>query len=80
MHQGEIMKANRYVVSPAILLATLITSSSAAEAGLFRHANRPVPGQYIVIFKGEVPEANLDREINRIAFKRTPLPTSRPLA
>lgn len=52
-----------------VFFGSLIFSMDAG-AGVLRKANKPIPGQYIVLLKGEVPENEIDRQADRIAFSR----------
>ncbi|WP_367026250.1 S8 family serine peptidase [Methylococcus sp. ANG] len=59
---------NRHFAVPLIAVAGLSTVlAGEAQAGTFRHAARPIPGQYIVIFRSEAASASgLDGLLNRL--------------
>ncbi|UZR30237.1 S8 family serine peptidase [Methylococcus mesophilus] len=53
------LSANRHFAIPLIAVAGLSAAwSGEAQAGTFRHAARPIPGQYIVIFRSEAESAS----------------------
>ncbi len=55
----------------AMALTVVIASvPTDGEAGVFRRAAKPIAGQYVVILKGDVPESDIDRQVDRIAFGR----------
>ena len=60
---------SRIALGSWILMSTL-TFSSEGSAGVFRKATKPIRGQYIVLLKGEVPESQIDQQVDRIAFSR----------
>lgn len=59
---------NRHFAVPLIAVAGLsAVLAGEAQAGTFRHAARPIPGQYIVIFRSEAASASgLDGLLNRL--------------
>jgi hypothetical protein len=60
---------NRHFAIPLIAVAGLSAAlSSEVQAGTFRHAVRPIPGQYIVIFRSEAEMASgFDGLLNRLS-------------
>ncbi|QXP82886.1 S8 family serine peptidase [Methylococcus sp. Mc7] len=59
---------NRHFAVPLIAVAGLsAVLAGEAQAGTFRHAARPIPGQYIVIFRSEAASASgLDGLLSRL--------------
>jgi subtilisin family serine protease len=63
------IKSHTFLLSGPLLVASLVAAQN-ADAGVFRKALRPIKGHYIVVLKGEVAEADIDRQTDRIAFSR----------